>query len=104
VTKSILGLLYGIALDIGKVPAPDQLMALFPEFAELATDPRHKRLTVAHALTMTLGFDGNEEIPYQDPKNSEIQMQMASDHLRYIFSRLFISDPGTRCDLRRGRH
>jgi len=97
VTKSILSLLYGIALDIGKVPAPDQpLMALFPEYADLATDPRYKRLTVAHALTMTLGFDWNEDIPYQDPRNSEIQMEMAPDHLRYIFSRPFISDPGTR--------
>ena len=97
VTKSILGLLYGIALDLKKVPAPDQaLMAQFPDYADVATDPRHKRLTVAHALTMTLGFDWNEDIPYQDPNNSEIQMEMASDRLRYIFSRPFISDPGAR--------
>src|SRR5437762_1636060 len=74
VTKSILGLLYGIALAQGKVPAPERpLMQAFPDYAALATDPRHKRLTVAHALTMTLGFEWNEDIPYQDPRNSEIQ-------------------------------
>ncbi|AWL95856.2 MULTISPECIES: serine hydrolase domain-containing protein [Bradyrhizobium] len=97
VTKSILGLLYGIALDLRKVPAPDQnLIAQFPECAAAATDPRLQRLTIAHALTMTLGFDWNEDIPYQDPTNSEIQMEQAPDRLRYIFSRPFISDPGTR--------
>jgi CubicO group peptidase (beta-lactamase class C family) len=79
------------------VPAPERpLMEEFPDHAALATDPRHKRLTVAHALTMTLGFEWDEDIPYQDPKNSEIQMEMAPDRYRFIFSRPFISDPGTR--------
>ncbi|WP_247397493.1 serine hydrolase [Bradyrhizobium sp. 76] len=97
VTKSVLGLLYGIALDLGKVPAPDQpLIAQFPDYADVATDARLKRLTVAHALTMTLGFDWNEDIPYQDPNNSEIQMESSPDRLRYVFSRPFISDPGAR--------
>jgi len=97
VTKSILSLLYGIALAQGKVPAPERpLLEALPEYAELATDPRHKRLTVAHALTMTLGFDWNEDIPYQDPANSEIQMEKAPDRYRYIFSRPFIAEPGTR--------
>jgi CubicO group peptidase (beta-lactamase class C family) len=97
VTKSILGLLYGIALAQGKVPAPERpLMDEFPDYAALATDPRHKRLTVAHALTMTLGFDWNEDVPYEDPKNSEIRMEMAPDRYHYIFTRPFISDPGTR--------
>ena len=97
VTKSILSLLYGIALAQGKVPAPERpLLEALPEYADLATEPRHKRLTVAHALTMTLGFEWNEDIPYQDPANSEIQMEIAPDRYRYIFSRPFIADPGKR--------
>ncbi len=97
VTKSILGLLYGVALAQGKVPAPERpLLEAFPEYAELATDPRHKRLTIAHALTMSLGLEWNEDIPYQDPANSEIQMELAPDRYRYIFSRPFVADPGTR--------
>lgn len=96
-TKSILGLLYGIALAQGKVPAPERpLLESFPEYADLAIDTRHKRLTVAHALTMTLGLDWNEDIPYQDPANSEVQMEMAPDRYRYIFGRSFVSDPGAR--------
>jgi CubicO group peptidase (beta-lactamase class C family) len=97
VTKSILGLLYGIALAQGKVPAPDRpLLEAFPDYADLATDPRHKRLTIAHALTMSLGFEWNEDIPYQDPTNSEIQMERAPDRYRYILSRPFVAEPGAR--------
>jgi CubicO group peptidase (beta-lactamase class C family) len=97
VTKSILGLLYGIALARGKVPAPERpLLEALPEYADLATEPRHKRLTVAHALTMTLGFEWNEDVPYEDPANSEVLMEKAPDRYRYIFSRPFIAEPGTR--------
>lgn len=97
VTKSILGLLYGIARAQEKVPSPERhLLEALPEYAGLATDPRFKNLTVANALTMTLGLDWNEDIPYQNPANSEIQMEMAADRYRYIFSRPFIAEPGTR--------
>jgi CubicO group peptidase (beta-lactamase class C family) len=96
-TKSILSLLYGIALSAGKVPSPERpLLEVFPEYADLATDPRHKKLTVAHALTMTLGFDWNEDVPYEDPANSEIQMENAPDRYRFIFTRPFVTDPGAR--------
>ena len=97
VTKSILGLLYGLALAQGKVPAPDRpLLEAFPEYADLATDPRHQRLTVAHALTMSLGLEWNEDIPYQDPANSEGLLELAPDRYRYIFSRPFVAEPGAR--------
>jgi CubicO group peptidase (beta-lactamase class C family) len=96
VTKSILGLLYGLALAQGKVPPPERpLLEAFPEYADTATDPRYKRLTIAHALTMSLGLEWNEDIPYQDPANSEIQMERAPDRYRYIFSRSIVADPGT---------
>jgi len=97
VTKSILGLLYGVALAQGKVPPPERpLLEAFPEYAALATDPRHQRLTIAHALTMSLGLEWNEDIPYEDPANSEDQMDQAPDPYRYIFSRTFVAEPGAR--------
>jgi CubicO group peptidase (beta-lactamase class C family) len=97
VTKSVLGLLYGLALAQGKVPPPERpLLEVFPEYADTATDPRYQRLTIAHVLTMSLGLEWNEDIPYQDPANSEIQMERAPDRYRYIFSRPFVTDPGTR--------
>ena len=60
VSKSIVGLLYGIALAAGKVPAPeDRLMESFPEYADLAADPARSRWTLHHVLSMTMGTDWN---------------------------------------------
>ena len=38
----------------------------------------------------------NEDIPYQDPRNSEIQMELAPDRYRFILTRPFVADPGAR--------
>ena len=97
VTKSIVGLLYGIALDRGLVPPPDApLLAQFPEYSDLAADPRRARLTIAHALTMTLGMEWDEQRPYTDPANSEIAMENAPDRNRFILERPFVAAPGER--------
>jgi len=96
VTKSIVGLLYGIALASGKVPAPEApLLASFPEYAELAAAPGRDRLTIGHVLTMTMGTDWDEtSLPYSDPRNSEIAMDMAPDRYRFVLERVVISEPG----------
>jgi len=97
VTKSIVGLLYGIALDRNLVPPPDaSLLALFPEYPDLTADPQRARLTVAHALTMTLGMEWDERRPYTDPTNSERAMEDAPDRNRFILDRPIAAAPGTR--------
>lgn len=82
VTKSVVGLLYGIALAEGRVPAPDE--------------PLHGDLLVEHALTMTLGIEWDESVPYTSPANSEIAMEMADDRYAFILSRPSVEPPGTR--------
>jgi len=96
VTKSVVGLLYGIALAQGQVPAPDaNLIEQFPEYPELAGDAARRELTVGHALTMTLGMKWDElTIPYYDPRNSEIAMDAAADRYRYILGRPIVGPPG----------
>jgi CubicO group peptidase (beta-lactamase class C family) len=97
VSKSIVGLLYGIALAAGKVPAPeDPLMQSFPEYADLAADPARRRWTLHHVLSMTMGTDWNEGMSYADPANSETAMDMAPDRYRYILDRPIIMEPGQR--------
>jgi CubicO group peptidase (beta-lactamase class C family) len=83
-SKSIVGLLYGIALAAGKVPSPDQpLMQSFPEYADLFADAGRRRWTLHHVLSMTMGTDWEElSIPYTDPANSEIAMDRAPDRYR----------------------
>ena len=85
VTKSVVGLLYGIALADGLVPAPEApLYAQFPEYAGLADDPDRQAVRVMDALNMTMGLRWNEDLPYSDPRNSEIAMERAPDRFRYV--------------------
>ena len=97
VSKCIVSLLYGIALSLGKVPALDQsLLAQFPEFADLAKDPARAAWTIQHVLNMALGTEWNEQLPYTDPNNGEIRMEMAPDRNRFILDRPIVAPAGTR--------
>ena len=98
VSKSIVGLLYGIAFADGRVPPPESpLLASFPEYADLAADPARNRWTIYNALTMTLGTDWDEvSVPYSDPTNSEIAMDMAPDRYRFVLGGPIVMQPGER--------
>ncbi len=96
VTKSIVGLLYGIALGEGKVPAPDAgLLKQFPQYADLDNDPRRSAILVRDVLSMKMGTEWNEQLPYTDPKNSEIAMERAKDRYRFVLDRPMTEVPGT---------
>ena len=97
-SKSIVGVLYGIALSDGKVPSPDApLFASFPEYADLAADPARKGWTIRHVLTMTMGTDWDElSVPYTDPTNSETAMDMAPDRYRFVLGAPVVMEPGKR--------
>lgn len=94
-SKSIIALLYGIALQHGQVPAPETpLHQAFPEYSDLAAkgDPR---LTIHHVLTMTMGIDWDESsLPYADPRNAETAMDLAPDRYRFILERPVVDMPG----------
>src|SRR4051812_40799521 len=61
VSKSVVTLLYGIALAAGKVPPPEaKLYDQFPEYADLGNQPGRDRLTMHHVLGMTLGLQWDE--------------------------------------------
>ena len=96
VSKSVVGLLYGIALGRGLVPGPEAgLLAQFPEYGDLAGDPGRAGITVRHALDMTMGTDWDEmSVPYSDPRNSEIAMEMAADRLRFVLGGRMVQAPG----------
>lgn len=96
-TKSVIALLYGIALGAGQVPAPEEpLLAQLPEYPDLAANGDPGGRTVAHALTMTLGIDWVEDVPYTDLTNGEVAMMLADDRWRYILERPAVEQPGTR--------
>ena len=94
VTKSVVSALVGIAHGEGAIKSLDEpLVNWFPEYPELDT-PDRRRVTLAHVLSMTSGFEWNEDIPYSDPRNDEIQMTRHEKPLLYALSRKFVVDPG----------
>ena len=98
VSKSVVALLYGIALADGKVPPPEaKLYDQFPEYADLAKQPGRDRLTIHHVLSMTLGLEWDElTIPYGDLRNSENAMEAAPDRFRFILERPIVGEPGVK--------
>jgi CubicO group peptidase (beta-lactamase class C family) len=94
-SKSVVGLLYGIALHAGKVPGLDApLIEQFPELHDLSSDAL-RRIKVKHALTMSMGLEWPEDhISYADPRNAEVAMYLATDQYRYIFSHQVVMAPG----------
>jgi len=70
VTKSVVSLLYGIASHDGCVGSVERpLLDAFPEYPDLQADPGRIKILVKHALTMTMGTDWDESLPYSDPRN-----------------------------------
>ena len=95
VTKSLVSLLYGTALADKRVPPVNTpLLSQFPEYPDLARDPQRANLTIANALTMTLGMQWNEQLSYLDPANSETAMDAAPDRYRYVLARPIVAAPG----------
>jgi CubicO group peptidase (beta-lactamase class C family) len=95
ITKSVVSALAGIALGSGAIKSLDQpVVEWFAEYPELNTADR-RRVTLAHVLAMTSGLQWDEESPYNDPRNDEIQMTRNPQPLRYALSRPFTVDPGS---------
>jgi CubicO group peptidase (beta-lactamase class C family) len=97
ISKSVVALLYGAALADGHVPATEApVVEAFPEYGDLAKDPLRRAITVGHALSMTMGTEWSEELPYSDPRNSEREMYSAPDSLRYALDRPLVAKSGER--------
>jgi len=94
ISKSIVSACIGIAIDQGKIKGVDtRVFDYFKEYATLDTGLK-KELTIKHLLSMTSGLLWNEEVPYDNPENSEIQMSNSTDPIQFILSRPNIAPPG----------
>ena len=96
VSKSIVSACIGIAIAQGKIESIDQpVFTFFKEYEDFNNDGREE-ITIKHLLTMTSGLEWNEDVPYDNPKNSEIQMINSGDAIGYVLSRKLTDAPGTR--------
>jgi CubicO group peptidase (beta-lactamase class C family) len=105
ISKSVVALLYGIALKDGLVPEPGEgLVRQFPEYPDLVADPARAHLTIEHALTMTLGLEWDESVPYTSVANSELAMEASPDRYRYVLERPIVEEAGKRWSYCGGSH
>lgn len=93
ISKSVVSLLVGIALDRKLIAGIDgPVSPFFPEYADLRT-PDRDRILLRHLLTMSAGFAWNET-NYTDPANSEIRMTFAPDPYRFVLEQAIATPPG----------
>jgi CubicO group peptidase (beta-lactamase class C family) len=95
VTKSVVSILFGLAMSHGAIKSLDQpVLDYFPEYQDLRT-PERMKIRLRDLLSMTSGLHWDERtFPYTDPHNSEIAMDMATDRYRHILSEPIDHPPG----------
>lgn len=91
VTKSVVSLLVGIALEGGLFSSLDQpLPSLLPEESDAVTDPRWHRVTLRHLLTMTCGLPSElTDAAYDDAWFT------GADPVRFSLAHPLLDEPGT---------
>ena len=94
ISKSVVSACVGIAIQQGKIKGIDQkVFDFFPEYKKLDTG-LISSLTIKHLLTMSSGLVWNEEVPYDNPENSEIRMIRSSNPVEYVLSQPLEFQPG----------
>lgn len=96
VTKTVTSVVIGVARARGEFPElTTPILKFFDESKVANIDERKRRVTIRHLLTMTGGFDWNEELPYDDPNNSCSQMEASFDWVEFAIGRKMAREPGT---------
>jgi CubicO group peptidase (beta-lactamase class C family) len=104
VTKSVSSALIGIAIGKGYISGTDaKLLDFFPEYETIGNyDERKESITLEHVLTMTAGFEWDEEsTPIIDsdgnpnPENSWGNMFQSEDWIKHVLDLPLATDPGT---------
>src|SRR2546421_3421685 len=95
VSKSVVGLLVGIARQQGKIDVAASALAYYPGYPDLRS-PERAAITVEHLLTMSSGLEWNESITsYGTLANDETRLYWDWQPYRYVLSRPRVATPGT---------
>jgi CubicO group peptidase (beta-lactamase class C family) len=95
VSKSVVSLLAGIAIDRGLIQGVDApVLQFFPELASAAPEG-WMAIRLRDVLTMSSGISWDENRPWNDPKNDEPHLGSETDPMRYVLSKPIAAPPGT---------
>jgi CubicO group peptidase (beta-lactamase class C family) len=95
-SKSFTALLAGIAIDRGTLTLASPAHSLFPEYPAYAhDDPRKRKITVEHLLTMTSGLecDDNDDSSAGNEDNMQDQEEQP-DWYKYTLDLPMVREPG----------
>ena len=96
VTKTVTSVIIGTAIANEDFPSIDTPILTFFDTSRVANiDDRKRRLTIRHLLSMTAGLDWNEDLPYNDPRNSGSVMEASFDWVAYTIDRPMSREPGS---------
>ncbi len=96
VTKSVTSALVGVAIARGEIASLETPIITWFDTTRIANlDDRKRRITLRDLLTMSPGFDWDENLPYTDSANSATQMEASADWVAYVINRPMAHDPGT---------
>ena len=95
VTKTVVSAVIGAAVTRGDFPSIDTPILKFFDTTRVTNiDDRKRRVTVKHLLTMTGGFDWNENLPYIDPNNTASGLEASPDWVQFTINRPMMREPG----------
>src|SRR5437879_3733046 len=96
VSKTVSSVIVGIAITRGdfKAGLDTPLLKYFDVAKVKNVDDRKRRITLRHVLTMATGFDWNEEVAYDDPRNDADLMEATDDWVQYVIDRPMAREPG----------
>jgi len=92
VTKSVISLLVGIAIQRGDIRSTDQPLSELFHPPLPALDAAHGAITVGNLLTMRGGFEWDEAANVAEYNN----WVLAPDQVEYVLARPLVAPPGTR--------
>jgi CubicO group peptidase (beta-lactamase class C family) len=103
VTKTITSVVIGTAVLRGDFPSLDTpVLSFFVADSVANVDDRKRRMTIKHLLTMTDGFEWNEAVPYNDPRNTTGALEAAYDWIKFTIDKPMAVEPGTRWNYNSG--
>jgi CubicO group peptidase (beta-lactamase class C family) len=96
VSKTVTSITIGIAMSRKEFPADldAPILKYFDDYKIANLDERKRRITLRNLLTMTAGLEWNEDLPYNDPKNSADVMEATHDWVQYVINQPMAAEPG----------
>jgi CubicO group peptidase (beta-lactamase class C family) len=95
VSKSMVSLLVGIAIDRELIKSADEpVVKFFPDYSALKT-AGWDNITLRHLLTMSSGIQWDENRAWKDPQNDEPHLGNEADPFRYVLSKPIATPPDT---------